>query len=141
MRFLLATGLVLAIGAGLVVRSVFFNSSLAEPAEASDTPRDAIAPPATAPVELPPPPVSGWVPGGTGTAPPATLADAGASWSTATFPVAQPNPYDVPGDPSQGMVGIAPRTSQASKARAAAAARGHVFTEADLVATRGEPVQ
>jgi hypothetical protein len=140
MRFLLAAGLVLAIGAFLVVRSVFFNSSLAEPAEASDT-RDQPAPPATAPVELPPPPVSGWVPGGAGTTPTTTIADASTSWSTTSFPVARPNPYDVPGEPGQSMVGIAPRTSQASKARAAAAARGHVFTEADLVATRGEPVQ
>ena len=55
------------------------------------------------------------------------------SWSSNSFPVARANPYDVPGDPNTSMVGIAPRAPRAR----AAMARKRVFTEQDLLATRG----
>ena len=54
------------------------------------------------------------------------------SWSSSSFPVARPNPYDVPGDPNASMVGIAPRAPRAR----AAMLRQRVFTEQDLLATR-----
>ena len=125
MRFLLAGGVLAAIGAGLMVRSM-----LNAPMDAvSDDVRADSARTVDATV-APPPPVSGWVPGAnvpveTETAPPA--------WSPSTFPTARVNPYDVPGDPNASMVGIAP---SAPRARAAVNRR-RVYTEQDLLATRG----
>jgi hypothetical protein len=127
MRMLLIGGLVAAIAAGLVVRSVF-HPTLEDPGVA-DVRADE-RPMAAA--QAPPPEVTGWVPGGSAGAV-AAAAPAAADWSTATFPVARPNPYDVPGDPSQSMVGIAPNAGAVRRA----AARHHVFTNDDLIGTRG----
>jgi hypothetical protein len=119
MRFLLAGGLIAAVGAGLFVRSML--------AEVPDVSEDVRADSART-VDAPPPPeVSGWAPGAGLPEPQA------APWSSESFPVARPNPYDVPGDPATSMVGIAP---SAPRVRAAVNRR-RVYTEADLLATRG----
>jgi hypothetical protein len=55
------------------------------------------------------------------------------NWSSTSFPVARPNPYDVPGDPNASMVGIAPRAPRVR----AAMTRQRVFTDDDLLETRG----
>ena len=132
MRFMLAAGVIAAIAVGLVVRTVF-RATLEVPAISenvrADSARTVLAPP--------PPPVSGWVPGAnvpveTETAPSGSSGSA-PSWSSDSFPVARPNPYDVPGDPNASMVGIAPRAPRDR----AAMARQRVFTEEDLLETRG----
>lgn len=123
MRFLLAAGVIAAIGAGLVVRTVF-RATLEVPEISQDVRADSART-----VSAPPPPVSGWVPGANVPVEP----DPAPSWSSTSFPVARPNPYDVPGDPNASMVGIAPRAPQVR----AAMARKRVFTGDDLLATRG----
>ena len=126
MRMLLIGGLLAAIGAGLVVRSIL-NASLESPvlSEEQVQAAEAEAPVETAPA--PPPEVTGWTPGSV--APVAEPAVAPA-WSTSSFPVA---PVEPPSDPSTSMVGIAPRESPIRDA----ARRGKVFTNDDLVGTRG----
>ncbi len=134
LRFLLAAGMVAALGAGLLVRSM-----LAEVPDESEVRADSAGTAVAAPA--PAPPVSGWTPGSgvtaerpapaawsrSATAPPAP------AWSATSFPVARPNPYDVPGDPNESMVGIAP----SAPAVRAAKNRRRVYTEEDLIATRG----
>jgi hypothetical protein len=129
LRLLLAGGVIAAIGAGLVVRSVF-DATLEEPSVSADA-RTADPQPAPVAPPLPPPIVSGWVPGGS--APAASDAQAASGWSSESFAVARPNPYDIPGDPSQSMVGIAPKPA---RARAALAGK-RTFTNDDLLGTRG----
>ena len=125
MRFLLAAGVIAALAAGLVVRTVF-RATLEVPEISQDVRADSART-----VSAPPPPVSGWVPGATVPVEP----DPAPRWSSTSFPVARPNPYDVPGDPSASMVGIAPSPPRVR----AAMARKRVFTEDDLLATRGGP--
>lgn len=123
-RFLLAAGVMAAIVAGLFVRTVFKATLEVPPVTEdvrADSAREAVAPP--------PPPVTGWYPGANVPVEP----DTAPTWSSTSFPVARPNPYDVPGDPSASMVGIAP---SAPRVRAAMA-RKRVFTDDDLLATRG----
>jgi hypothetical protein len=123
MRFLLAAGVMAAIAAGLIVRTVF-RATLEVPEISQDVRADGART-----VSAPPPPVSGWVPGATVPVEP----DPAPTWSSTSFPVARPNPYDVPGDPSASMVGIAPSPPRVR----AAMARKRVFTEEDLLGTRG----
>ena len=123
MRFLLAAGVVAAIAAGLIVRTVF-RATLEVPDISQDVRADSART-----VSAPPPPVSGWVPGANVPVEP----DPAPSWSSTSFPVARPNPYDVPGDPNASMVGIAPRAPRVR----AALARKRVFTGDDLLETRG----
>ena len=131
MRFVLAAGVIAAIAVGLVVRTVF-RATLEVPEISQDVRADSART-----VSAPPPPVSGWVPGATVPVEPEAAPGASTtsvpSWSASAFPVARPNPYDVPGDPGASMVGIAPRSPQAR----AAMARQGVFTDDDLLATRG----
>jgi hypothetical protein len=134
MRFVLAGGVIAALAVGLAVRTVFRATLEVPPTSEdvrADSARTAIAPP--------PPPVSGWYPGAnvpveTERAPSGSSHSA-PSWSGDSFPVARPNPYDVPGDPNASMVGIAPRAPRAR----AAMLRQRVFTDHDLLATRGGP--
>ena len=123
-RYVLAAGLVLALAAGFmihqVVRATHEVPTLTEDVHADNAPA----------VVTPPPAVSGWVPGGSA---PAVEPDTAPAWSPSSFPVARPNPYDVPGDPSTSMVGIAPHAPR----ERAALARKHAFTNDDLLATRG----
>jgi hypothetical protein len=131
MRFLLAAGVIAAIAVGLIVRTVIRATS-----EVSGIAEE-VGAGSSGTVSAPPPPVSGWVPGANV---PGEL-DAGTrwssnsapSWSSDSFPVARSNPYDVPGDPNASMVGIAPRAPRVR----AAMARKRVFTEDDLLETRG----
>jgi hypothetical protein len=126
-RFLLAAGVMAAIIAGLFLVTV---SRAAREADAiSEEVRADSARTIDAPAPAPPPPVSGWYPGGNVSVEP----DTAPAWSGNSFPVARPNPYDVPGDPSTSMVGIAP----SAPAVRAAMARKRVFTDEDLLATRG----
>jgi hypothetical protein len=124
-RFLLAAGVMAAVIVGLMVRSM-----LAEMPEATEDVRaDSVR---TLDAPAPPPPVSGWYPGANVPVEP----DTAPTWSAqgaASFPVARPNPYDVPGDPNASMVGIAPSSPRVR----AALNRKKVFTEQDLLATRG----
>jgi len=124
MRFVLAAGVIAALALGLIVRTVVQATSevsaLSEDVRA-DSARTASAPP---------PPVSGWYPGANVPEPAPAPAQ---TWSSTSFEVARPNPYDVPGDPATSMVGIAP---SAPRVRAATA-RKRVFTDDDLLATRG----
>jgi hypothetical protein len=158
-RLLLAAGAIALIAAGLAIRTVVRATQ-----EASVISEDARADSA-GPV-LPPPPISGWSPGAgapaepdpaparwstslprpasvpvssvpvssvpvpTGPSSPSAPAPSG---SDDSLPVARPNPYDVPGDPNTSMVGIAPRAPRAGEAMA----RKRVFTEQDLLETRG----
>jgi len=132
MRFLLAAGVIAAIAAGLVVRTVF-RATL----EVQDISEDVRADTARTILAPPPPPVSGWVPGANVPVEPdpapSWSSDSGPSWSSDSFPVARVNPYDVPGDPNASMVGIAPRAPRDR----AAMARRRVFTDDDLLQTRG----
>lgn len=135
MRFLLAAGVIAALAVGLIVRTVF--RATLEVAPISEDVRADSARTVSAP---PPPPVSGWYPGANvPVAPDATgQAEVGfqagtGSWSSSSFPVERANPYDVPGDPNASMVGIAPRAPRAR----AAMLRRRVFTDNDLLATRG----
>jgi hypothetical protein len=131
MRFVLAAGVIAAIAVGLIVRTVF-RATLEVPVVSEDVRADSART-----VSAPPPPVSGWYPGANVPAPPEAAPGASIpsvpSWSASSFPVARPNPYDVPGDPSASMVGIAPRSPRVR----AAMARQRVFTDDDLLATRG----
>jgi hypothetical protein len=122
MRFVLAAGVIAAIAVGLIVRTVF-RATLEVPAISEDVRADSART-----VSAPPPPVSGWYPGANVPVEP----DTAPAWSTESFPVVRPNPYDVPGDPNASMVGIAPRPPRAR----AAMLRQRVFTENDLLATR-----
>ena len=131
---MLAAGVAAALGAGLLVRAM-----LAEVPDESEVRADSAGTAVAAPA--PAPPVSGWAPGSgvtaeepapaawsrSATTPPAP------AWSATSFPVARPNPYDVPGDPNESMVGIAP----SAPAVRAAKNRRRVYTEEDLIATRG----
>ena len=132
MRFLLAAGVIAAVAAGLVVRTVF-RATL----EVQDISEEVRADSARTVLPSPPPPVSGWVPGGNVPAQPDVApswsSNPAPSWSRDSFPVARVNPYDVPGDTNASMVGIAPRAPRDR----AAMARKRVFTEDDLLATRG----
>ena len=142
-RFLLAAGVLAALGVGLVVRNVF--KTTLDVAAVSDDVRADGARTVNATPAPPPPPVSGWYPGANVPVEPDTAphwesgsssrhAETGApSWSTSSFPAARMNPYDVPGDLSASMVGIAPSSARAR----AAVNRRRVFTEQDLLATRG----
>lgn len=124
MRFLLAAGVIAAIGVGLIVHTVFRATLEVTPISEdvrADSARTVSAPP--------PPPVSGWYPGANVPVEP----DRAPSWSSDSFPVARANPYDVPGDPNASMVGIAPRAPRVR----AAMARQRVFTDDDLLETRG----
>lgn len=132
-RYLLAAGVVAAIAAGFMVHAVV-QATHEVPALSEDVHA------AEAATVLPPPPVSGWTPGGSAPvdpepAPPTPTAPA---WTSSAFPVARPMPSDMPvvaeapGDPAASMVGIAPR---APRARAAVAGR-RSFTDDDLLATR-----
>lgn len=124
MRFVLAAGVIAAIAVGLIVRTVFRATS-----EVSALSEDVRADSARTVSAPPPPPVSGWYPGANVPVEPATAP----RWSSESFAVARPNPYDVPGDPNASMVGIAPRAPRAR----AAMLRQRVFTDNDLLATRG----
>jgi hypothetical protein len=126
MRMLLIGGLLAAIGAGLVVRSIL-NASFESPvlSEEQVQAADAVAPGEEA--AAPPPEVTGWTPGSVA---PVAEPAAPPAWSTSTFPVA---PVEAPSDPNTSMVGIAPSASPVREA----AKRGHVFTNDDLVGTRG----
>lgn len=135
MRFLLAAGVMAAVIVGLMVRSMLADMPEATEDVRADSARTMDAP-------APPPPVSGWYPGANVPVEPDTApawssqpaAGTGtAGWSTGSFPVARPNPYDVPGDPDASMVGIAPSSPRVR----AALNRKKVFTEQDLLATRG----
>jgi hypothetical protein len=64
---------------------------------------------------------------------PAWSSNPSPTWSSESFPVERVNPYDVPGDPNASMVGIAPREPRVR----AAMAKQRVFTDDDLLATRG----
>lgn len=133
MRFLLAAFVLAAIGVGYVARTVTLATE--EVAALSDDVRADSA----RTVDSPPPAVTGWAPGANVPAAPepATWSSTPApapAWSSESFPVARPNPYDVPGDPSASMVGIAPRAPRAR----AAMLRQRVFTDNDLLATRGQ---
>jgi hypothetical protein len=133
MRFVLAAGVIAAIAAGLIVRTVF-RATLEVPPISEDIRADSAR---TVDAPPPPPSVAGWYPGANvpvapDPAPPSS-SNSAPSWSSGSFPVARPNPYDVPGDPNASMVGIAPRPP---RVRAAMARQG-VFTEQDLLATRG----
>ncbi len=144
-RLLLAAGAITLIAAGLgiltVVRATQEASVISE-----DVRADSAGP------VLPPPPISGWSPGaGVPAEPdpgthwsnsfprpasvpvPSVPSAAPPSWSSDSFPVERANAYDVPGDPNASMVGIAPRAPRAR----AAMARKRVFTEQDLLETRG----
>ena len=124
MRFVLAAGVMAAIAVGLILHTVFRATS--EVSALSEDVRADSARTVSAPA---PPPVSGWYPGANVPVEP----DTAPSWSSESFAVARPNPYDVPGDPNASMVGIAP-----SSPRVRAAMRRHqVFTDQDLLATRG----
>jgi hypothetical protein len=123
MRFVLAAGVVAAIAVGLIVRTVF-RATLEVPAISEDVRADS----ARTVAAPPPPPVSGWYPGGNVPVEP----DTAPRWSSDSFRVARPNPYDVPGDPNASMVGIAPRAPRVRAARA----RQRVFTDDDLLETR-----
>ncbi len=129
-RLLLAAGAIALIAAGLAIRTVVRATQ-----EASVISGEVRADGAGA--VLPPPAISGWTPGAglpaAPDAPPAPSSSAAPSWSSESFPVATTNPYDVPGDPNASMVGIAPR---APRARAAMLQK-RVFTDNDLLATRG----
>jgi hypothetical protein len=118
----LAAGVVLALAAGFMVHAVV-RATHEVPALSEDVRAD--NPPVAA---VPPPAVSGWVPGAGATVEP----DAAPAWSSGAFPVARANPYDVPGDPSTSMVGIAPRAPR----ERAAVARQRTFTNDDLLETR-----
>ena len=125
-RFVLAAGVLAAIAVGFVVRTVLRATHevavISEDVRA-DSGRTVAAPPP------PLPPVSGWSPGANVPAEPETAP----RWSSESFPVARPNPYDVPGDPSASMVGIAPSAPRVRAARA----RQRAFTDDDLLQTRG----
>lgn len=127
-RYVLAAGVVAAIAAGFMVRAVV-QATREVPALSEDVHADS-----TAAVAAPPAPVSGWAPGGSVPVEPEPAYAAAAArvpaWSADSFPVARPNPYDVPGDPSASMVGIAPRAQAAMAGRRS-------FTDDDLLATRG----
>jgi flagellin-like hook-associated protein FlgL len=124
MRFVVAVGVLLAIGAAFALYTV--SRATQEVAVLSEGVRADSG--ETAAVPAPPPPVSGWYPGANVPVEP----DTAPSWSSSSFPVARPNPYDVPGDPSASMVGIAPRAPRSR----AAMLRQRVFTDQDLLATR-----
>ena len=126
MRFLLAAGVIAALGVGFMVRTLF--QATGEVAAVSEDVRADGAGTATAPV-APPPAVSGWYPGANVPVEP----DTAPTWSSGSSPVARPNPYDVPGDPNASMVGIAPSSPPVRTA----VSRKRVFTEQDLLATRG----
>jgi hypothetical protein len=122
-RFLLGAAVVAAIGVALFLVTVSRATQ-----EAGAFSEDVRADSART-VAAPPPPVSGWYPGANVPVEP----DTAPTWSSTSFPVARPNPYDVPGDPSTSMVGIAPSSPRVR----AAMARKRVFTDDDLLATRG----
>ena len=124
MRMLLIGGLLAAIAAGLVVRSIL-NASLESPVLAEEEVQAAETAPAAGEA-APPPEVTGWA---TGAVAPVAEPAAPPAWSTTSFPVA---PVETPSDPANSMVGIAPSASPVREA----AKRGHVFTNDDLVQTR-----
>jgi hypothetical protein len=132
-RYVLAAGVVAAIAAGFMVRAVV-QATHEVPALSEDVHADEAAP------VLPPPPISGWTPGGGVPVEPMPQTSTPPAWTPSAFPVARPMPSDAPvvadapGDPGASMVGIAPR---ASRARAAVAGR-RSFTDDDLLATRSE---
>lgn len=126
MRFLLVAGVLAAIGVGLLVRNVF-KTTLDMAAVSDDVRADSAR--TTDQKPAPPPPVSGWYPGANVPVEP----DTAPSWPTASIPTARMNPYDVPGDPDESMVGIAPSPPGVR----AEVNRRRVFTEEDLLATRG----
>jgi hypothetical protein len=126
MRFLLAAGVIAALGVGFMVRTLF--QATGEVAAVSEDVRADGAATATEPV-APPPAVSGWYPGANVPVEP----DTAPVWPSGSVPAARPNPYDVPGDPNASMVGIAPSSPPVR----AALNRKRVFTEQDLLATRG----
>lgn len=125
-RLLLAAGVIAALGVGFMVRTLF--QATGEVAAVSEDVRADSAGTVTAPV-APPPAVSGWYPGANVPVEP----DTAPTWSSGSSPVARPNPYDVPGDPNASMVGIAPSSPRVRSATN----RKRVFTEQDLLATRG----
>jgi hypothetical protein len=133
MRLVLAAGVIAAIAAGLIVRTVF-RATLEVPVISDDVRADSAR---TVDAPPPPPPVSGWYPGANVPVAPETVPawsnNSAPTWSSDSFPVERVNPYDVPGDPNASMVGIAPR---APRDRAALLQK-RVFTENDLLATRG----
>jgi hypothetical protein len=122
-RFLIAAAAVVAIGIGFMIHTLLRATS-----EVSALSEDVRADSART-VSAAPPPVSGWYPGANVPVEP----DTAPTWSSTSFPTARPNPYDVPGDPNASMVGIAPSPPHVR----AALARKRVFTEQDLLATRG----
>ena len=126
-RFVLAAGVLAALAVGLMVRSVF-KTTIDAAAISDDVRADGARTVSAAPV-APPPAVTGWYPGANVPVEP----DTAPSWSSGSFPAARMNPYDVPGDPNASMVGIAP---SAPRVRAAMRQK-RVFTEQDLLATRG----
>lgn len=131
LRMLLIGGLLAAIAAGLVVRGIL-NASLDSPLLGEDEVRAAETESAAAGPAIPPPQVTGWTPGAS--APAAATAEAPPpAWSSSSFPVA---PVEPPSDPSTSMVGIAPSTPATSRVRQAVR-QGHVFTNDDLLSTRG----
>lgn len=123
MRYLLAGGVLVAIAVGFIAHTVLRATQ-----EVGALTEDVRADSARTVNTAPPPPVSGWSPGAN-----VPVEPGAPRWSSESFPVARPNPYDVPGDPSASMVGIAPRSPRVR----AAVARQRVFTENDLLATRG----
>jgi hypothetical protein len=127
-RFLVAAGVVLAVGVGYAARTV--SQATEEVSALSDAVRADSAPI----VDTPPPAVTGWYPGANLLEPAKEMPRRSAPVASVSGPSTGPNLYDVPGDPSASMVGIAPR---APRARPATAGK-RVFTEEDLLATRGE---
>lgn len=127
-RFLLAAGVMAAIIAGLFLTTIS-RATREAGAISEDVRADTARSVAEVAAPAPPPAVTGWYPGANVPVEP----DTAPTWSSSSFPVARPNPYDVPGDPNASMVGIAP---SAPRVRAAMA-RKRVFTDDDLLATRG----
>jgi hypothetical protein len=125
-RFLMAAGVIAALGVGFMVRTLF--QATGEVAAVSEDVRADGVGTVGAPV-APPPAVSGWYPGANVPVEP----DTAPVWPSGSVPAARPNPYDVPGDPNASMVGIAPSSPPVR----AAVNRKRVFTEQDLLATRG----
>lgn len=125
-RFLVAAAVLAAAGIGLMWKTV--TRATGEVAALSDDVRADSTGTVTAPV-APPPTVSGWYPGANVPVEP----DTAPAWPGSSMPTPRINPYDVPGDPATSMVGIAP---SAPRVRASVNRR-RVYTEQDLLATRG----
>lgn len=123
-RYVVAAGVVVALAAGFMLHALLRAThevpALTDDVHAANAPA----------VAAPPPTVAGWVPGGSA---PVVEPVAAPAPSSASLPVARPNPYDVPAEPGTSMVGIAPRAPRAR----AEATRRQAFTNDDLVGTRG----